>query len=521
MAAGTGKTLRDMALGAIALGFFAVTIHHQTVHYSKWNQGSGKYIQRVNIPDENTIRIAAVGYDNLYADFLMLRAVQMFGAAWEAENKSTDPIYNYFDILTSLDPRFPDIYEFSNLVLSDENGDDGSGENRGHKQALQLLRKGISKNRTAWRLPYLGMYTALWGMNEPELAREFIVAAKRNPTTPDHVIRMEEYIARQSGAYYAAFDVNLGQFLEYVDRGMDVERDVAMRKFDLILDGWYRLEIARACDEFLKNKGRIPNSTEELLASEHIPRFRAPLKADLFKSLQSHATFGVDLKSEIDEIREESMHEFVGLPPEPNGTWYYLSSVLIEQTRRTGLPETDKLDQKHRYIVSHSATLKELDAIALRAQQMIFGQINETGIAPSHNEMLNWLTDDGSGGHWVYFPEVEGEDGQILPRFFSTTQIRTLQNMDPRLGFQGTIDGLPVREYPVTDTQLPYLTAEPSIWDFPEDQNWALCRGLEPGIKIEEQPQDLLDLARQPAVYIHCDHYIPVPEPGGDPVLRP
>lgn len=521
MAAKGTNTVRDVLLGAIALALMGTAVHHQTVHYKDWHQGSGKYIQEVRLPNVEQIKIAAIGYDSVYADFLTLKAVQAFGAAWESEDGKTDPIYDYFDILTSLDPKFAEVYEFSNLILSDDQGDDGSGENRGHKQALELLRKGLRYNRNEWNLAYLGMYTSLWGMQDPKSAREFLVRAKRIPGTPDHVLRMEEYIARQSGAYFSAFDINLGHYLGYVDRGLEPERDVAMRKVTVIIDGWNRVEIARACQEFLEATGDFPDSVEELIQSPHAPRFKAPTQQMLRESLQRHAMLDGNLRDKVNSIRDGAMEEIAGLPPEPTGTWYYFDSKKLATARQSARPEGKRLDLEHDYITTMRASLENLDFFANKVQGNIMQQLGGANEPPTPFEMKNYLVDDTAGGHWVYFPSVEGEDGKMLPRFFSTAQIRYLQRLDPRHGMRGMIEDFPRREFPITAGQSPWLQTEPSIWDFPEDQLWAVCRGFEPPFHPDDHPIEVIDKARNVLMYTDCDQHLPVPGKGQDPILRP
>src|SRR5690606_20622334 len=128
------KLRNDLILGAVVLALLAFCVVRQMNFYEDWWEGPGHYVQRIDIPSSDVIRIAALGYDNLYADFLTLRAVQMFGASWrtpEGVEDSTAPIYNYFDVLTDLDPHFVSVYELANLIISDDKGD--------HERGLDII----------------------------------------------------------------------------------------------------------------------------------------------------------------------------------------------------------------------------------------------------------------------------------------------------------------------------------------------------------------------------------------------
>lgn len=492
---------RDLLLGLLALALFGFVVGYQKVHYELWVVPSGKYVQKVRLPNVKAIEVAALGYDNLYADFLTLRAIQMFGAAWDTETGETRPIFDYFDILTSLDPHFIEVYELGHLVLSDEHRD--------HESALELIGKGISYNPGEARLPYLGIYTSLWEMNDPQRARVYLERMKHNvPDAPEHILRMEEYIERQSGRYHAAYDVNLGQFLRYTKYGMETEQSLAWGKFRAILDEWNRLELARAADSFRQKHGRHPKSIEEILADEDtVPRFEAPTLQALAREIDQSFQDVADIETARDRIRDASMTEIVGLPPDPYGTWYYIETQLLQHVENNpdAYPPEMPFRERYPYFMSMAQGYEQLNSRAMDRQQTLLDKMRQDGTAPPHEEIADLLVYDNYGGHWVYF-----EDPM---RVFSTTTMRQIQQRDPRTGLSGTLENFPRRPMRVADGQTPYLQTEPSIWDFPEDIEWALCKGLEPGVPFDQQPQDLQDQANSRGVeYLHCDDHISPPD---------
>lgn len=503
----TPQSSRRWLVDAIRIGFIAVLMVYcvavQRQHFTGWWAGSGKMIQTINLPNVDMIRVAALGYDNLYADFLMLRAVQMFGGDWETEDKTTEPIYNYFDIMTELDPKYVDAYELGNLVLSDARKD--------HKLGLQILRKGIRHNPGAWRLTYLGMYTALWGMDDPKVAREFLYYARR-ANAPEHVLRMDEYIERQSGRYYAAFDINIEQHLRYHRLGMEAEVGLTANKFRTIIDGWNRVELARAADQFKAAKGRDPHVLEEVLVDPFTPRFRAPTMQRLVAAIDHVLDTATDLEAHSAEVREASMEDIVGLPPDPMGYWYY-----IEPEIRTSLAEnpprpTAPLIERYSYIQSAYEADLVLNQMAMRGQQKIMATVSEKGAPPTKAEMAGWTGSDLFGGHLVYIPDFVGASGQPEPRYFSTTTLRLLKGEEPRRGLRGTLDQFPRRPLSVSPLLPPYLSTTPSIWDFPEDIDWALCQGLTPGIDWRDQDKAVIDRITNSETYRDCATNVRLPE---------
>lgn len=504
--------IRDFALVTAASALFGLCVLHQFDFYKDWNQGSGKFIQRVNIPSEDAIKIMALGYDNAYADMMTLTAIQNFGAAWDTEEKVIEPIYNYFDVLTELDPHFVEVFELGNLVLSDTYG--SREENKGHYLSIELMRKGNYKNPYVWKIPYLALYTAIWGLNEEKLAKSFLPILKRIPETPDHVLRIEEYIERKSGRYQVAFDVNLQQYLSYVTQGKKDEENVAVLKLKTIIDGWYKTQIATVADQYFNDKGVHPTSIEELLTPPYKIEFEAPTVYSIIESINNHIEDPGNLESKKDVIRDEAMVQIVGLPPDPEGYWYHINSLEAFRANKSTLDKNAPLLDRFSYISSTKPYFDKNNEIAFKAQQFIQQYIASNSISPSYDEMKPYIVPDSTGGHFIYIQEVTGSDGKVLPRFYSTSSVRMDQNhpdRDPRIGLSGTLDQFPKRRTPYNG--LPdYLTAEPTIWDFEEDAIWALCNGFQPGIKLQDQQELLLEVSDPNRVYFPCDDHIILPE---------
>lgn len=501
------QTTQRWIVDAVRVGFVAVLLGYcvsvQRQNFDGWWAGSGKMIQRINLPNVELIRVAALGYDNLYADFLMLRAVQMFGGDWEAEDGTTEPIFNYFDIMTELDPKEPNAYELGNLVLSDARKD--------HDLGLKILRKGIINNPGSWRLAYLGMYTSLWGKDDPNTAREFLHYARR-AHAPEHVLRMDEYIERQSGRYYAAFDVNIEHHLRYGRLGMQHELDLTANKFRTIIDGWNRVEMGRSAERFLKDKGRHPSALEDLLVDPYTPRFRGPTMQSLVPAIDRAMADPVDPERHADQVREASMEDIVGLPPDPMGYWYYIEPELLRRRIQEGDDPERTITERFDYIQTAFEADLAINGQAAAGQGFVMQTVAAKGAPPTPAEMAGWTSHDGFGGHFVYIPEFKPKNGDPGPRYFSTTTLRFLQGQDPRRGLRGTLANFPLRPMFVSPMLPPYLTTTPTIWDFPEDIDWALCQGLIPGTRWEDHDLITRERIANPVTFRDCPTNVTLPE---------
>lgn len=404
--------------------------------------------QRMRLPDPQITRLAVLGFDNLWADLMFLRAIQGFGAGWVKPGESREPIYDYFSKVAQVDPRFDPIYRFGQLVVADHGGAGELGD--------KLLREGVEMNPWDWGIAHLGMFNAIWTMNEPERGRWFIAMARKMPGVPDFVLRTDEYIERKLGRFESAYDATVDHYLRYQAAGNQVELRILQNRFLSILDGWYRREMHEALARFHEERGYRAVSMEELIAAGYLPGFRAPTIPAFQEAAERAILSGMPHDKGADYIREQSRIEIKGVPPEPNGTWYFLSTEMLGVLESTDVPTTASLEKRYDYLVSVHEWIPLLNEHALNIQRFVLGFKNSNNDQwPTFEDVRPALVPDALGGHFRY-----DENTHIAS---STTQIRLDERKDPRLGIWGP------GPFP--------LPLEPTLRDFPEDRKWALENG--------------------------------------------
>src|SRR3990172_9047263 len=62
------------------------------------------------LPRGDVLRVAALGYDSLFADLLWLNVVQVMGEK-RSEERNAEWIYQALDLVTTLDPKFDYVYQ--------------------------------------------------------------------------------------------------------------------------------------------------------------------------------------------------------------------------------------------------------------------------------------------------------------------------------------------------------------------------------------------------------------------------
>ncbi|MBI4619763.1 MAG: hypothetical protein HY739_06340 [Desulfobacterales bacterium] len=128
------------------------------------------------LPSGKFIKTAALGFDELLADLLWVKAVAYFGGHYLTD-KQYDWLYHILDIVTTLDPRFEYVYEFGGIVLSIEANQ--------IKESVALLKKGMEHHPTAWRLPFLLGFIHFYYLNDYKVAAHYIEKASFLPNRPD------------------------------------------------------------------------------------------------------------------------------------------------------------------------------------------------------------------------------------------------------------------------------------------------------------------------------------------------
>lgn len=133
------------------------------------------------LPSGKLLKPMALGFDNLLADILWVRAVIYVGSHILTD-KRYPWLYHILDLVTTLDPRFDRAFEFGGIVLA--------MEEKAVDQSIAILKKGMQYHPRSWRFPfYLGFdYFHLLG--DPKTAARYLELAARLPDCPPYIPRL-------------------------------------------------------------------------------------------------------------------------------------------------------------------------------------------------------------------------------------------------------------------------------------------------------------------------------------------
>ena len=130
----------------------------------------------------STLKKLSLGYGELLSDIYWFRALQYFGNPdHRMSQKNSDLLYNYFDTITELDPKFVNAYRFGGTFLA-EPYPIGFGD---IEQATKLYEKGRANNPDNFRLPLEEGFIYYIYAKDFEKAAELFDEASKKPGLND------------------------------------------------------------------------------------------------------------------------------------------------------------------------------------------------------------------------------------------------------------------------------------------------------------------------------------------------
>jgi len=245
-------TMRSVVLllAALACGSLANSVGEKarTSRLAKANPDELMYL-----PESHVLRAASLGYTNVVADFIWLRAIQYYG-----EHRLSDRNYpqaeRLFQSIYDLDPAFKGATRFGALVLAQDAGN--------AKGALALLERAERDHPNAWEYPFDQ------GFIRQSISKEFAAAssdylrASTRPGAPDLAVRLAGLSATRLGDRQAAREV-WQQILN--DPPNELTRRIAERGLkNLDIEETQEL-LTEALSKFREKHGRVPHSWSEVL----------------------------------------------------------------------------------------------------------------------------------------------------------------------------------------------------------------------------------------------------------------
>ena len=290
------------------------------------------WVESFTIPQAEYVRTLACGYDKWLADMLLLRAIQAYGGvSRERLEDDYDPVYNFFHVVSTLDPGFIEAYQFGNLVMGD-----GGGDYHGALTYLDFGERHNWQKHSPWYEAAFNWMDAvkdgygyrewedktnswLWPMSERlgwhDRARFHVRMAARCPDAPDWMDRWEHKVDKEEGLFEAAMFKWAVTYADGVKQDADYLAGIGERNIILSAHDWHNSILSKAMESFKTEEGRWPVDLQEVDEMGYLPPQAVVDPALFLARLEAYRAAGRPIEPDLEELFNASKVEKGGLLP--------------------------------------------------------------------------------------------------------------------------------------------------------------------------------------------------------------
>ncbi len=196
------------------------------------SEGRVRSVAAVHLPDAQTVRLLAPGFDQLSADYFWLAAIQYFGEPTN-EREEYRALGSYLDLTTELDPRFCYAYVFGGSAMPFHRID-GRWSSTG--ATIHLLKRGAEQCPAEWRIHFLLGYSLFTFTDDYEGAAREIQRAAALPRAPRYLGSLAARLYSQGGDLEKALSFAIARLRSETDPFAISEMKKRIAQIELELD---------------------------------------------------------------------------------------------------------------------------------------------------------------------------------------------------------------------------------------------------------------------------------------------
>ena len=213
------------------------------------------------LPKGEYLKVAVLGYRQIAADLVWLKAVQHFG-----ERRQTKQgylwAYRAVDVLTDLDPKFVLAYQVAGTIL-------GVWANLPH-ESIAILSKGMANNPDVWQFPFYLGYDYFYELHDPLTAAKYFRIASTLPGVPEYLPRLAARMTVEAGDPDAALEF-LQKLYAKVQDDTKLREGLAARIREVTAERDIRM-LERAVLLYRQRYRKLPVTLDELVARRILTR---------------------------------------------------------------------------------------------------------------------------------------------------------------------------------------------------------------------------------------------------------
>jgi len=354
------------------------------------------WIEAFALPKAQFVEPLALGYNAWFADFLFLRAAQAFGGIFYRPGpggREYNAVFNYFDVISALDPHFIEAYSFGDLVMGDEGGR--------QDLALAYLEQGQWANWRRYVPWYEAAYVKIWAAKEPDpKARYYVRQAVKCHDAPSWIGRWEHFIDEQAGEFRIAILRWVQSYAEALRTGEAYVAAISLHKIRPVVDEWHQKILQAAADKFQAERGAPARDIEQLAEEGFLPPVEVVDPDLLLQTLDELRNAGQTIAPLVEQIVESSIVLKGGALP------VYVRDIPDDRFVLVCMAGAD------RRLVWKESRRERAATIALNAyREQINNYYRKNGRYPESMEgwkieVLNQVIPDPYGVGWDYDPRT-------------------------------------------------------------------------------------------------------------------
>jgi hypothetical protein len=207
------------------------------------------------LPQGETLRVAALGYDQVVADLLWIEAIQAMGER-KISIEAGRWIAHAIDVITTLDPHFVRVYEAGGIALATLVPM--------FEESNRLLEKGMKHNPQVWQLPFHLGFNYYFNFNDDPKAARYMAIASRLPGAPPYLAQLAARLYVSAKSPQLAIDFLAQMYDKTTDR--NVKRVLEQRLKEVIVERDL-LRLEEAIGRYRVLHKRVPDRLEDLVSS--------------------------------------------------------------------------------------------------------------------------------------------------------------------------------------------------------------------------------------------------------------
>ncbi|MGC8579838.1 MAG: tetratricopeptide repeat protein [bacterium] len=256
--------IKKIAIGIFGLAFLICSVVFVN-EYNKHPLPKNALQELAFFPSGPLIKIAVFHYDNFFADIYWMQSLQYIGKHLSSD-KTFNLLYHIYDVVTRLDPRFIDAYNFGAIMLAQYGRDKTS--------AMDLLKLGLKRAPDSWEIPFqAGFISYVIYKNYNQALKYFRMADKK----PVHKKIVDEYIAFLN-AKIGNIEIALHMWTDMYNKSNDnITKAICMYNILRLEVEKYKNIITQAVNRYKAEEHHLPEDLGSLVSKGYLSKIPSVL----------------------------------------------------------------------------------------------------------------------------------------------------------------------------------------------------------------------------------------------------